>query len=158
MNAPLLVLAIRNKRDIVQARQRIRQTAGLLGFDHQEQSGLASAVFEIACKLRQQSRAGEIRLHVEADALHLIAYCPDGEATPPHATLHLQRPLPTKALNFTSEDLAWAVVELELLTPLNLFDEIHQQNQELLLLVRDLQACQAEVARLRHERSAPTAA
>src|SRR5438128_11693601 len=69
VNAPLLVLAIRNKRDIVQARQRIRQTAGLLGFDVHEQTALASAVFEIACKLRRESFAGEIRLHVEGDAL-----------------------------------------------------------------------------------------
>src|SRR5262245_1329108 len=113
VNTPLLILAIRNKHDIVQARQRIRQTTKLLDFDTQEQTTLASTAFEIACNLRRGSLAGEICLHVERDELVVVAHLLDGESVPPEPQLRLQRPLPAKALNFTTEDLAWAIVELE---------------------------------------------
>ncbi len=51
MNQPgllILSLRLRNERHVVQARQRARDIAGLLGFDHLEQTRLATATSELA--------------------------------------------------------------------------------------------------------------
>jgi signal transduction histidine kinase/CheY-like chemotaxis protein len=48
MPEPLLTIALRNERDVVQARQRARELAALLGFDNQDQIRLATATSEIA--------------------------------------------------------------------------------------------------------------
>ena len=44
----LYLLQLRNERDLVQARQRTREIASLLGFENREQIGLATAVSEMA--------------------------------------------------------------------------------------------------------------
>ena len=48
MPEPILSVALRNERDVVQARQRARELAALLGFDNQDQIRLATATSEIA--------------------------------------------------------------------------------------------------------------
>ena len=64
MTAPLLTLTIRTERDVVAARQRSRQIAGLLGFDSQEQTRIATAVSEIARNAFQYARGGHVEFHV----------------------------------------------------------------------------------------------
>jgi signal transduction histidine kinase len=46
--APILTVALTAENDIVLARQRARQIAGLLGFDAQDQTRIATAISEIA--------------------------------------------------------------------------------------------------------------
>lgn len=68
---------------------------------------------------------------------------------PPRAqkpALRLELPLPRKALSLSPEDLVWAIQELARHTPLNLFEEIHLQNQELLRLLHEVQALPAMTA------------
>ncbi|AXC14469.1 Putative SigmaB asociated two-component system sensor protein [Acidisarcina polymorpha] len=45
---PILTLRLRHERHVVQARQRAREIAALLGFEHQEQIRLATATSELA--------------------------------------------------------------------------------------------------------------
>ena len=45
---PILSVAIRHEHDTVDARQRARQIARLLGFDAQDQTRISTAVSEIA--------------------------------------------------------------------------------------------------------------
>src|ERR1700676_1177543 len=48
MSVPILSVAIHNEHDTVAARQHARQIARLLGFDHQDQTRISTAVSEIA--------------------------------------------------------------------------------------------------------------
>jgi anti-sigma regulatory factor (Ser/Thr protein kinase) len=48
MNNPISTIALRNERDVVQARQRAREIAAMVGFDNQEQIRLATATSEMA--------------------------------------------------------------------------------------------------------------
>jgi signal transduction histidine kinase/CheY-like chemotaxis protein len=48
MSSEILSIPLRNERDVVQARQRSRELASLLGFDNQDQIRLATATSEMA--------------------------------------------------------------------------------------------------------------
>ena len=48
MSTEILAIQLRNERDVVQARQRSRELASLLGFDNQDQIRLATATSEMA--------------------------------------------------------------------------------------------------------------
>jgi anti-sigma regulatory factor (Ser/Thr protein kinase) len=65
MSAPLLTLSISDEQDIVAARQRARQIAGLLGFDHTDQARLATAVSEIARNAYQYAGGGRVIFELE---------------------------------------------------------------------------------------------
>ncbi len=60
MSARLLAIAIEQERDIVQARQRTRQIAGLLGFERQDQTRITTAVSEIARNAIEYGKGGRI--------------------------------------------------------------------------------------------------
>jgi len=162
---PLLTLDLQKKRDLVLARQRARQIAGLLGFDLREQGLIAAGVFAIAHAAFRQEGHAAIEFRVEADALKVMAVRGQGRAPwlallrpGPSGALRLEKPLPKHGAALAREDLAWAVRELAGATPENVFEEIQQQNQELLRALQDLQACQAELDRLRPERQRSAAA
>jgi signal transduction histidine kinase/CheY-like chemotaxis protein len=61
----ILSIAIRTEQDIVFARQRARAIAALLGFDPQDQTGIATAVSEIARNAYQYAGGGAIDFSVE---------------------------------------------------------------------------------------------
>ena len=59
-------LALRTERDVVQARQRAREFAALLGFDNQDQIRLATATSEIARNAFRYARNGKVTFSVTA--------------------------------------------------------------------------------------------
>ena len=63
--APLLTVALIEEADIVAARQRARQIAGLLGFDAQDQTRIATAVSEIARNATTYGGGGRIVFGIE---------------------------------------------------------------------------------------------
>src|SRR5262249_19750364 len=65
MVKPLLTLEIRLEHDVVLARQRTRQVAGLLGFDVQDQTRIATAVSEIARNAFQYATGGKVEFLAE---------------------------------------------------------------------------------------------
>ncbi len=65
MTLPILSSEIRYEQDVVSARQRTRQIAGLLGFDAQQQTRLATAVSEIARNAFQNGGGGRVEFGVE---------------------------------------------------------------------------------------------
>jgi signal transduction histidine kinase/CheY-like chemotaxis protein len=65
VSRPLLTLEIRLEHDVVLARQRARQIAGLLGFDNQDQARIATAVSEIARNAFQYAGGGRVEYLVE---------------------------------------------------------------------------------------------
>ena len=66
MSIPILTTDITSEYDIVLARQRARQIAGLLGFDAQDQTRLATAVSEIARNAYQYASGGKVAFELEA--------------------------------------------------------------------------------------------
>ncbi len=63
----LLTLELRYEHDVVLARQRARQLAGLLGFDVQEQTRVATAVSEIARNAHEYAGGGQVRFRIVRD-------------------------------------------------------------------------------------------
>ena len=66
MSDRLSTITLRNERDVVQARQRAREIAALLGFDNQEQIRLATATSEMARNAYRYARGGKVSFDVEA--------------------------------------------------------------------------------------------
>jgi signal transduction histidine kinase/CheY-like chemotaxis protein len=65
VNKALLSVEIRLEQDVVLARQRARQVAGLLGFDAQDQTRLATAVSEIARNAYSYGGGGKVEFLVD---------------------------------------------------------------------------------------------
>src|SRR6185503_17276861 len=64
MSARLLAIAIEQEHDIVQARQRTRQIAALLGFVPQDQTRITTAVSEIARNAIEYGKGGRIEYRI----------------------------------------------------------------------------------------------
>lgn len=60
MSKPILSMEIRLEHDVVAARQRARQIAGLLGFEAQDQVRVATAVSEVARNAFQYAGGGKV--------------------------------------------------------------------------------------------------
>ena len=75
----LLTVALRQEQDVVGARQRARQIAGLLGFEAQDQTRIATAVSEIARNAFRYAGGGEVEFAIE------------GERAPQVLTMQVQR-------------------------------------------------------------------
>jgi signal transduction histidine kinase len=67
MKYAILTIEIRFEQDVVQARQRARQIAQLIGFDHHEQTRIATAVSEIARNAFQYAGGGKIEFSIRLD-------------------------------------------------------------------------------------------
>ena len=63
--APIMTVALIEEADIVAARQRARQIAGLLGFEAQDQTRIATAVSEIARNATTYGGGGQIKFGIE---------------------------------------------------------------------------------------------
>jgi anti-sigma regulatory factor (Ser/Thr protein kinase) len=60
-----LTVRLRNERHVVQARQRAREIAALLGFEHQEQIRLATAASELARNAFRYAEGGFVEFLVK---------------------------------------------------------------------------------------------
>ncbi|HKQ77628.1 MAG TPA: ATP-binding protein [Blastocatellia bacterium] len=67
MRLPVLTVTIKYEHDVVAARQRARQIAGLLGFEAQDQSRIATAVSEIARNAFNYADGGRVEFLVEGE-------------------------------------------------------------------------------------------
>src|SRR5688500_8301414 len=67
MGEPLLQVRIEHEQDVVAARRRAREVAGLLGFDAQDQSRIATAVSENARNAFQYAGGGEVTFAVDGN-------------------------------------------------------------------------------------------
>lgn len=67
MSDPILHIVLRTERDVVQARQRARDLAALLGFDNQDQIRLATATSEIARNAFRYARNGSVQFFIQLE-------------------------------------------------------------------------------------------
>src|SRR5262245_60952821 len=68
MSRAILGMEIRLEHDVVLARQRARQIAGLLGFASQDQTRIATAVSEIARNAFQYAGGGKVEFLVDEES------------------------------------------------------------------------------------------
>ena len=68
MSIPITRVEIRFEEDLVRARQQARLIAGLLGFDHQDQTRLGTAVSEIVRNAYQYAGGGEVEFMLDGKA------------------------------------------------------------------------------------------
>ena len=157
MNMTLLSFPLRHKRDTMIARQRARQLAGLLGFDTQEQAGIAAGVFAIAWQVLHLHAPVELCYRIQDDRLQVFARATGkrDQARPGNSVLCLEKPVPART-KLAMEDLLWAVEKLDALTPAHMYDEVYRLNQELLATLHALHQAQGQLAMQRGEK--PSAA
>ena len=67
MNLLLSSIPLRNERDVVQARQRAREIAAVLGFDNQEQIRLATATSEMARNAFRYARQARVDFELSGE-------------------------------------------------------------------------------------------
>jgi hypothetical protein len=157
MIVPLLTMRVRTRRDVLKARQRARQIAALLGFDVHERTTIAALVFEVACNAR--GTQGRIEFQLNRGLLRIFpagtrARSSRKNRRPPQTTwdvrgarrlvhklregasqtrvLRLDQRLPERTGTLAHDDLPWMVRQLAKLSPLDVFEEIRLQNQEVL--------------------------
>jgi signal transduction histidine kinase/CheY-like chemotaxis protein len=68
MLEPILDIALRTERDVVQSRQRARELGALLGFDNQDQIRLATATSEIARNAFRYARNGNVHFALRLES------------------------------------------------------------------------------------------
>ena len=68
MSKPLLTVAVQYEQDVVIARQRARQIAGLVGFEEQDQTRIATAVSEVARNAYQYAHGGKVEFRLEGES------------------------------------------------------------------------------------------
>jgi signal transduction histidine kinase/CheY-like chemotaxis protein len=74
MSKALLTVAVQYEQDVVVARQRARQIAGLLGFDGQDQTRIATAVSEIARNAYRYAGGGKVEFSLEGESLPQVLH------------------------------------------------------------------------------------
>jgi signal transduction histidine kinase/CheY-like chemotaxis protein len=65
MAKALITIAIRHEQDVVIARQRAREIAGLVGFDGQDQTRIATAISEIVRNAFRYAGGGKVEFSIE---------------------------------------------------------------------------------------------
>jgi hypothetical protein len=130
MSHSLLSLPVDSRRDLLTARQRARQIAGLVGLDSRQRAAVAAAVFEAASGL---PFGGTVSFWLRGSALHVHV---DGAGKHPRLVFAL----PDSAGTPSPEDVACLAEILERLTPRGVFAEVRQMNRDFLRTLQELQA------------------
>jgi hypothetical protein len=152
----LITLPLRTKRDVLLARQRIRQIAALLHFEPHDQVCIAAGAFAVAARALRHSRSAQLHIRIDKQTLNVFPVVPqdsraqlaNNRSFPSEPSLRLLKRLPQPACDLTPEDLTWLIPQLDRLTSNRLFEEIEKQNEEMLALVHALQVAQARIEHL----------
>lgn len=177
MNGRILNVALESDQDVVLVRQRARQVSSLLGFANQDQVRIATAVSEVARAARQSgpgARAvfalanGRDRQYLEVSVGGGAAGMGDLEADPAIVTAHrlmdgceiadgaqgvailMRKALPPQPPLGASR-LAQIGAELAALPGANTYQEVQQQNSELVETLAELRERQEDLLSLTRE-------
>ena len=187
----LLTVALHYEQDVVVARQRARQVAGLLGFDAQDQTRIATAVSEIARNAYRYAGGGKVEFRLEGEStpqLMLTRISDEGPGIPDldsvlggryrsqtgmgiglmgvHRLMDqveirtqpgagtdvvLKKILPPRAPLITRGDLGRIANDLATRAPQGAYEELQEQNRELVRALAELRERQDELMYLNHE-------
>jgi hypothetical protein len=145
----LLTLALKQKRDLLRTRQIARQAAGLLGFDAQEQIGLAAAAFDLAHQALAPTGCAQVQFEIADDCLQIV-FAPAPNARRRRSCeqcepLRLSKSLPLAAA-VQRADVPWMLQQLTEMAPCDVFEEVRKMNQELLQTLLALAKSQPQMS------------
>lgn len=120
METRLFAMSVAKPRDLLRARQRTRQVAGLLGFDPSSQAALAAEVFARLLHGSEVRRGSGIAFLAADGCLQIEMF-----------GMRFSTLLPER-LTHAVEDVAWMMRELDRGVPFRAMDEVDKQNRELL--------------------------
>ena len=175
MNGRILNVALESDQDVVLVRQRARQISNLLGFSKQDQVRIATAVSEVARAASQSSPgaravfalaelqgreqlevgvASTARVNLDADpaivTAHRLMDACQVEETAQGTTILMRKALPPQAPLGPSR-LAQIGAELAAMPAPNTYQEVQQQNRELVETLAELRERQEDLLSLTRE-------
>jgi len=141
--SPFLSLTVRGRKDVLALRQKARLVARLLRYERAEQTCIAAGAFAVAWQAQRQLGKARICFLLEQEQLHVfVQACAEPAGTKPRQPtgplFRLAKPLPRESV-LGEIDIAWLVRSLEETGAGTLFDEVVQQNDEVLTLLHELQ-------------------
>jgi signal transduction histidine kinase/DNA-binding response OmpR family regulator len=191
MSKALLTVVLHYEQDVVVARQRARQIAGLLGFDGQDQTRIATAVSEIARNAYRYARGGKVEFSLEGDSapqilvarvrdqgpgigdlqsileghyksqtgmgigiigVHRLMDRVDIRTDPKEGTdILLKKILPSRSPLLGRHELGRIASELTARTPSGAYEELQEQNRELVRALAELREKQDLLLQLYRE-------
>ena len=188
MSSPLLQVALRTERDVVQARQRAREVAAALGLDNQDQIRIATATSEMARNAFRYARNGTVAFSVDVESPQRLQVTVSDsgpgirnldeilegryvsetglgmgiigtrrlmdefniETTAAGTIIRMAKRIPQQQ-TWTPRSVRALSQEMQGRTPESPYEEIEQQNQELLKTLQELRARQEELELLNRE-------
>ena len=188
MSSPLLQVALRTERDVVQARQRAREVAAALGLDNQDQIRIATATSEMARNAFRYARNGTVAFSVDVESPQRLQVTVsdsgpgisnldeilegryvsetglgmgiigtrrlmdefDIETTTAGTIIRMAKRIPQQQ-TWTPRSVGALSQEMQRRIPESPYEEIEQQNQELLKTLQELRARQEELELLNRE-------
>ncbi|MBK9773974.1 MAG: hypothetical protein IPP57_24675 [Candidatus Obscuribacter sp.] len=162
---PLLNLLLQNEGDVVLARRRSRQIALLLGFDLHDQTRISTAVSEICRSAIMQGSRGRLTFAIDdtdTPFSFVIVVTNKDNALPENrdllgasklvdqfdiqgletgTTITIRKHMAPR-LPFTGNEIEQISESLTKIAAVSVIDEVHQQNQEVLLALEELSAKQ----------------
>ena len=141
----LCTLSLTDKRSILFARQRARHIAALFAYEFQEQACIAAGTFAVAAQALEQFGHAALVFQVENQLLKVSAHARDS-ASAVDAALRLVKPLPPRAAALSPDEIPWLLEQINKQGSFNAFEEMQQQNQEMLALLHALQSVQRQHA------------
>jgi signal transduction histidine kinase/CheY-like chemotaxis protein len=189
MSVPIVHLALRTERDVVQARQRAREVAAELGLDYQDQIRMATATSEIARNAFRYARNGFVTFSLELKAPQRLEVTVSDsgpgipnlneilegryksetglgmgiigtrrlmdefeiDAAPKGTTIRMAKCIPYHHETWTPRTAEELFRKFQIRAPENPYEEIEQQNQELLKTLQELRSRQEELESLNRE-------
>jgi signal transduction histidine kinase/CheY-like chemotaxis protein len=189
MSIPIIQVALRTERDVVQARQRAREVAAELGLDYQDQIRMATATSEIARNAFRYARSGKVTFSLElkppqrlevtvsdtGSGISNLDEILEGryqsetglgmgiigtrrlmdefeiDTASNGTTIRMAKCIPYHHDTWTQRTAEELLRRLQGRTPENPYEEIEQQNQELLKTLQELRSRQEELELLNHE-------
>jgi signal transduction histidine kinase/CheY-like chemotaxis protein len=186
----IITVAVHYEQDVVSARQRARQIAGVLGFDGQDQARIATAVSEIARNALRYAGRGDVEFELEGEsapqvliirvhdrgpgiadlqrildgryasstgmglgivgARRLMDQC-DVRSGPGGTDVVMKKILPARSAVFRRSALGRLAGTLAAREPATPFEEIQQQNRELMRAMDELRQRQDELVSVNRE-------
>ena len=149
---PFSTFPVRGKKDAIRARHRARQIASLLRFPLQEQACIAAGTFAVACQALDVLGKALLCFQLEDNQLQVYIRTGgqierqrrrkrhelvDGDGP---SLMRLVKRLPEEQ-PISEADLAWLIHNADE-SPVELFEEVVKQNQEMLSLLHELAASQ----------------
>jgi len=126
-------VSLQRRRDVLLARYRARQLAGLLDMAPLERLRLTGAVFELATAAYEQPGPAALRFEATGSTLTVAAIALPGTKVPP--PVHYALP---PAGRLPCEDVGWAMQQLVEMVPFHVFEDMRAQNRDLQWVLQDM--------------------